>query len=86
MAISPQVLPGNGKEGVQVFTPTTVTIVAPAGTLDTTSVTVVRVASATDYTINGAGSTGTMPAGASTGIHKSVTSMDFPNGATVEVM
>jgi hypothetical protein len=76
---------GYGGQGLQVFTPVTITTVAPAASLDVTNVTCIRVSTATDYKINDTGTTGTMPAGC-TGIASGVTSLEFPNGATVEVM
>jgi hypothetical protein len=76
---------GYGSQGLQVFTPVTVTTIGAAGTLDTSEVTCIRVSEPTDYQINGAGTVGTMPAGC-TGIADGVTSIDFPNGAIVEVM
>jgi hypothetical protein len=79
------VLPSNGKEGVQVFTPTSIQTIAPAGSLDTTSIDVIRLSAPTDYQINGVGDVATMPVG-STGIHKSVTSIKFVSAAVVEVM
>lgn len=76
---------GYGSQGLQVFTPNRIQTIAPAGTLDTTDVVCIRVSVATDYQINGAGTVGTMPAGAM-GIAETVTSIDFPNGAVVEIM
>ena len=82
---------GYGGQGLQVFTPSRIETIAPAGSLTTSQtattprVIAIRVSAATQYQINGAGTTGTMPAGA-TGIATTVDSITFPNGATVEVM
>lgn len=76
---------GYGSQGLQVFTPNRIATIAPAGSLDTTDIICIRVSVATDYQINGAGTVGTMPAGAM-GIASTTTSIDFPNGATVEIM
>lgn len=76
---------GYGSQGLQVFTPTSGSTVTAGNSLDTTNVLCVRVSIPTDYQINGAGDTLTMPVGC-TGIDDSVTSLKFPDGAVLEVM
>ena len=56
-----------------------------ATTLTTTDVLAIRISASTSYTINGAGTTATMPAGI-TVINEGVTSIVFSGSTVVEVM
>ena len=76
---------GYGSQGLQVFTPSRIEVVAAAGSLDTTNIKAIRIYEEAAYKINGTGEEAYMPAGC-TGIADGVTSLEFTDGATVEVM
>jgi hypothetical protein len=76
---------GYASDGLQVFTPTRIDVIAAGNSLDTTDVSCIRVSAPTDYLLNDTGETGVMPIGC-TGIDDNITSLQFPNGAVVEVM
>ncbi len=82
---------GYGGQGLQVFTPIRIQTIGVGGTLSIPQsatqdkIVCIRVATETDYKINGTGDTATMPVGC-TGMAGGVTTLTFPNGALVEVM
>ena len=76
---------GYGSQGLQVFTPKRVEAVGAGGTMDVTKVVAIRISADNTYTLNGAGTLGTMPAGC-TGIADSITSITFTDATNVEVM
>lgn len=83
---------GYGSQGLQVFTPSRIETIGAGNSLTTTqtatqaAVVAIRVSADTNYQINGAGTTGVLPAGRWTGVASTTTSILFPAGATVEVM
>lgn len=83
---------GYGGQGLQVFTPRKILTFSAgqslgvAQTEGTPETFAIRAAVTTSYQINGTGELGSLFPGVCMGIAQNVTSIKFPNGATVEVM
>lgn len=83
---------GYGGQGLQVFTPRKILSFSAGQSLGTAQdefnpeTFAIRAAVTTTYQINGTGELGTLFPGVCLGIAQNVTSIKFPDGATIEVM